>query len=113
MSYLQSTIKNNNKTEDHNPKIMLPPKPSPTPISKPIIPENFDLTLKQLNTNLHETINKNENILTEIPVKQTIGKLGLMWPRNLALEYKASSLLHLYTQWPKTLIHKNHLCFQN
>ena len=45
---------------------------------------------------LHSALNNNSNFPDEAPVKENIGKIGLMWPRKEALEHDAAPLLLQY-----------------
>ena len=50
----------------------------------------------ELKIAIQDELTKNEDVPEEIPVKNTIGKLGLMWPQNYALRHDAIPLLTSY-----------------
>ena len=73
---------------------MPPTLPIAKPITKPIIAQ----TPKQQKSDLYNEIKNNKDFPTEIPIKQTIGKFGLMWPRKYALQHDAKELLSSYAE---------------
>ena len=60
--------------------------------------EKLDLTPDQEKAALYHHIKHNTNIPQEVPIKQKIGKFGLMWPRQYALDHDASELLSSYAE---------------
>ena len=78
--------------------IPLPPKPTEIPVPKPIAMEKLDLTPDQEKAALYQHIKHNIDIPQEVPIKQKIGKFGLMWPRQYALDHDASELLSSYAE---------------
>ena len=77
----------------------LPPKPHPIPVVKPSPSiQTYDMNPKQHNNDITKSLNSNTDFPQEIPVVQNIGKLGLMWPRNHALQHNATPLLNSYAQ---------------
>jgi hypothetical protein len=64
------------------------------PNKKPIL--NPAMTPAELKSALNDELSKNDDLPEEIPVKNTIGKLGLMWPQHYALHHEAIPLLTSY-----------------
>ena len=69
------------------PKIKLPPK-APKIINA--------ATPTELDTLTNNSITNNDCIPDHIPIKETIGKIGLMWPRTYSIHHPAKDLLNIY-----------------
>ena len=78
-------------------KIPLPPKPTNPPIQKPIEP-NIAMTAEEIQGDIENQLKDISIFPDELPVKEEIGKLGLMWPRTYAEFHKATPLLMSYAQ---------------
>jgi hypothetical protein len=105
-SFLQATTepttiptgKNKNSTTKHKQKIPLPPKPAKIPVPKPQETTKLALNPDQEKEALYNYIKHNSDIPQELPIKTKIGKFGLMWPRQYALDHNASELLSSYAE---------------
>ena len=74
--------------------VPLPPSPPTTPVPIPKLamnPEEEQAFISKL-------LNNPSTFPPEVSVKEKIGKLVLMWPRNYALDHPAIPLLFEYTQ---------------
>jgi hypothetical protein len=78
--------------------IPLPPKPSPLPITKPTTDEKtlLAMTPSQQRDFLNKKIDQSEIFPNEIPIKPTIGKCDLMFPRTYSEFHNATPLLAAY-----------------
>ena len=56
------------------------------------------MTPTQHEADVKSSLHSNTDFPPEIPVVETIGKLGLMWPRNHAMQHNATPLLNTYAQ---------------
>ena len=57
------------------------------------------MTTDEYNTYLQDKLDKETSFPADIPVKQTIGKLGLMWPQPpFATDHDAIPLLNTYAK---------------
>ena len=56
------------------------------------------MTPTQHEADVKLSLHSNTDFPPEIPVVETIGKLGLMWPRNHAMQHNATPLLNTYAQ---------------
>jgi hypothetical protein len=78
----------------------LPPCPSTVPVPKPSksMDKNqvMDMTPAEKTKNLTEELDNMDTFPVEIPVREEIGKLGLMWPRSYAEFHWATPLLNSY-----------------
>jgi hypothetical protein len=81
-----------------NKTIALPPTPPITHVKKPSITHKMDLTPEEEQNEIKKALENNPDIPTEIPIKQKIGKFGLMWPRLFAIDHEASNLLSSYAE---------------
>ena len=79
-------------------RVKLPPIPPKIQVQKPYHSHKLDLTPEQQQNEILLAIKNNDDIPTEIPIKQTIGKFGLMWPTKYALDHKAKQLLSSYAE---------------
>ena len=79
-------------------KVVLPPPPPTVHVKKPSNKRKLDLTPQQEKIEIAKAIHNNQDIPTEIPIKQKIGKFGLMWPRKFALDHPAKNLLSSYAE---------------
>jgi len=70
----------------------LPPIPRHIPVPKPVLA----MTTEEEQTKMRSHLNESNNFPTELPVKDTIGKSSLMYPRTYALEHAAIPLLMDY-----------------
>jgi hypothetical protein len=61
-------------------------------ITAPVI----DMTPAEKSTNMTDELGNTDTFPVEIPVKEEIGKLGLMWPRSYAEFHRATPLLNSY-----------------
>ena len=68
----------------------------PTKTKKVIAKADQAETLPQKNKIMQEAIQQAEFIPNKIPIKESIGKKGLMWPRNESSSHPASKML---TEW--------------
>ena len=59
---------------------------------KAILP-SLTMTQTKLETHIEQELNNADNFPPNIPVKNAIGKLGLMWPNTYATKHKATPLL--------------------
>jgi hypothetical protein len=104
--FLAHIDSNADKLSQQNPPLQkttsLPPPPPAIPVKKPSTKPTeekiFDLTPAQEKTELYKQLRKNQDFPKEIPIQQTIGKFGLMWPRKLALDHQAKQLLSSYAE---------------
>jgi hypothetical protein len=92
------TGKNKNSTTKTKQTIPLPPAPAKIPVPKPQDNTKLALTSEQEKANLYQYIKNNSDIPQELPIKTKIGKFGLMWPRQYALDHEASDLLSSYAE---------------
>jgi hypothetical protein len=86
-------------TVDNDKIIPLPPRPPAIPVTKPKTKLIISQTPTQLKDDLLNEIKNNTDFPTEIPIKQKIGKFGLMWPRKYALQHDAKNLLSSYAEY--------------
>ena len=80
-------------------RVCLPPKPKPIPVPKPqlTLPKH-DMTPEEQKIYLTTELNKSENFPSELPIKETIGKSDLMYPRTYAHSHEAAPLLTKYAK---------------
>jgi hypothetical protein len=80
-------------------EIPLSPKPTNLPIQKPTESNtNIAMTTEEIQKDIKNQL-KDESIFpAELPIKEEIGKLGLMWPCTYLEFHKATPLLMSYTQ---------------
>jgi hypothetical protein len=81
-----------------NKSFPLPPAPSTIPIPPPAVSDKLDMSSKEFHTNIEQELKSNANFPPELPVKEEIGKLGLMWPRTYAEFHRATPLLNSYAK---------------
>lgn len=55
-----------------------------------------DMTATEQTRNLKDALKNTHMFPDEIPVKEEVGKLGLMWPRSYAEFHRATPLLNSY-----------------
>ena len=84
------------KSNPRKHTIPLPPKPPLHQVKKP--KPNLTQNAEQDKLDLYNNLKDNEDFPKEIPIQQTIGKFGLMWPRKYALEHDAKTLLSSYAE---------------
>ena len=84
------------KSSPRKHTIPLPPKPPLHQVKKP--KPNLTQNAEQDKLDLYNNLKDNEDFPKEIPIQQTIGKFGLMWPRKYALEHDAKTLLSSYAE---------------
>jgi hypothetical protein len=75
-------------------KITLPPPPPPIQVPKP----NLAMTKEDKEAYICKELQQEQNFPQELPVKDTISKLGLMWPRTYSLHHEAIPLLLSYAK---------------
>jgi hypothetical protein len=56
------------------------------------------MTPTELKNHINQELNNKDIFPPELPVKEEIGKLGLMWPRTYAEVHKATPLLNSYAE---------------
>ena len=87
--------------------IALPPISAPTPISvwlpptpptNPFPNPNLEMTPEEEQFSISNLINDPSTLPPEVPIKEKNGKLGLMWPRNYALDHPVIPLIIDYAQ---------------
>jgi hypothetical protein len=84
-----------NSTQSTPSSIIQVPKQLPS-IQSQIPTLNPAMTPAELKIKLDRELSKNTDLPEEIPVKNTIGKFGLMWPQHYSLQHQAIPLLTSY-----------------
>ena len=74
--------------------IPLPPLPPATLVPKP----KLSMTPEEEHTFISKLLNKTSTFPPEVPFKETIGKLGVMFHRTYALDHPITPLLFDYAQ---------------
>ena len=54
--------------------------------------------MEEAKQDLHQQIDNSPGLPSELPIKESIGKLGLMWPQSYALDHQACPLLNTYAK---------------
>ena len=99
-SFLEKASTNNfkkAKVSKPTPPLPLPPR-SQQPIPKPNTNTKIDMSANELRIDIENELKSNDHFPPELPVKEEIGKLGLMWPRTYAEFHRATPLLNSYAK---------------
>ena len=76
--------------------IPLPPLPQEVPVQKPTSTHNVAITEAEQLQDIKKVLHDDDLFPPEIPIKETIGKSSLMFPRNQAKDHAAAQMLHAY-----------------
>ena len=96
-----------NKFLNNEYDISLPPINVPTPISvqlpppaltTPVPSPKLSMTPEEEQSFISNLLNYPSTFPPKVTIKETIGKLGLLWPRKYALERPAIPILFYYAQ---------------